>query len=706
MKLNWTKWLCYAAVLFLVNSAASTLFFRIDLTRNSIHSLSEASIAVVSKLEEPLTIKAFLSENLPTPYNNLEQEISDLLEAYSLKGNKFFNYSIHIISSEGGEESEASLNSRTEAQNYGIFPIQIQRVEADEVKLVNAFMGMVFIQGDAIETIPVLGAGENREITVTSTIQRMSDKTSAILALENNVPIRLYYSDALGEVNASLASYPEEVAREIETLNRRYYGRLDFRTINPDNLAAGDKAPEEYNIPALNLQSGTRENPVNRKVYAGIVIGSGDAARSISLFRRNFFGGFDIEDTAALSESLPGVIDALAGVNPKIGFVSDHGSLTQYSGAQNPNEPGMNNFRSLLENSYDITEVTLSEGISEDISTLLLVSPENGFTEWELFQLDQYLMKGRSIAFFIDATTMIKPSRSYQSYQQPPSYLPRNTGLEPLLEHYGFTVETSYILDENCYAATDQDQSGGLEEIKYYFAPFIERDDIDKNSVIMGNIKRLLLLNSSPITINAEAASGTAPQVLFTSSPNAWEMRDQINLYDPTSIYPPGNDERLALNGAAYAAGPMTSYFKDKAVPSPPPPEEGESDEADTSTFKSDQADAETAKRASGNGKIFVIGSSALLKDNILDPEGTSGNAAFVLNLIDTLSGREDYARMRSKGQTYSPLKETSVAVKRIVKGFNIAGLPIIVILCGILVWLRGLSRRKYIETLFSKETQ
>ena len=69
MKFNpkWTKWIAYAAVLILVNSAASTLFFRVDLTQNRVHSLSKASIEAVSSLEEPLTIKAFLSENLPPP---------------------------------------------------------------------------------------------------------------------------------------------------------------------------------------------------------------------------------------------------------------------------------------------------------------------------------------------------------------------------------------------------------------------------------------------------------------------------------------------------------------------------------------------------------------------------------------------------------------------------------------------------------------
>lgn len=699
-KWQWIKFTAYAMALILLNSAASTLFFRIDLTRNKIHSLSQASIEAVSKLEEPLTVKAFFSENLPTPYNNLEQEIGDLLETYGLKGNKFFNYSIHTIGTDGADETETSKASRADAQSYGIFPIQIQKVEADEVNLVSAFMGMVFIHGDLIETIPVLGAGENREITITSTIQKMSDKTGAILGMENDILVKLYQSSSLKEINASLADYPAALAKEVEELNRRYYGRLDFRLVDPENLAAGEKSPEEYGLTGLSLQSGV-------KVYANVVVDNGKTARRINLFRRNLFGGYEIEDPAALANNLPGVVDTLVGINPKMGFLTDHDSRGLYGGAQDQNAPGLNNFRTLLGRSYDLVDVSLADGIPEDVSTLLVVSPKGGFTEWELFQIDQYLMKGNSLAFFIDSMDEIRTQGGNPYGGQAPVYLPRSTGLEPLLTHYGFAVENSYILDENCYVQTDRDQSGGLREIKFYFAPYIESETIDTGSVVMGNIKRLLILNNSPVTLNAEPPSGIAPQVLFSSSPQSWEMKEQINLYNPMTIYPPPDDDRSSTDAAALASGSMTSYFKGKSIPEPPQPTESPEDGGeDTPTFSADQAVAETVMIESGEGRIFVIGSSTLLMDNILDAEGSSANATFLLNLADTLSGREDYARMRSKGQTFSPLGETSGAMKRLVKSFNIVGLPLIIIFLGIVVWLRGLSRKKRIELLFTREAE
>lgn len=67
---SYVKFVIYMIVAVLINVAGITLFFRIDLTKNKIYSISKASQMVVSTLSEPLTIKVFFSKNLPAPHNN------------------------------------------------------------------------------------------------------------------------------------------------------------------------------------------------------------------------------------------------------------------------------------------------------------------------------------------------------------------------------------------------------------------------------------------------------------------------------------------------------------------------------------------------------------------------------------------------------------------------------------------------------------
>jgi len=58
---------------------------------------------------------------------------------------------------------------------------------------------------------------------------------------------------------------------------------------------------------------------------------------------------------------------------------------------------------------------------------------------------------------------------------------------------------------------------------------------------------------------------------------------------------------------------------------------------------------------------------------------------------------------MRSKEQRFNPLGETGSALKTAVKALNIAGLPMMVVLFGLLVWGRRHTRKKTIQMMFIK---
>ena len=75
----------------------------------------------------------------------------------------------------------------------------------------------------------------------------------------------------------------------------------------------------------------------------------------------------------------------------------------------------------------------------------------------------------------------------------------------------------------------------------------------------------------------------------------------------------------------------------------------------------------------------------------------------FNMNILDYLNNREDIAIMRSKEQRFNPLVETVAGVKTFIKSFNIVGLPVLVVLFGLLVWFRRHSRKKRIQIMFQK---
>jgi ABC-type uncharacterized transport system involved in gliding motility auxiliary subunit len=189
-----------------------------------------------------------------------------------------------------------------------------------------------------------------------------------------------------------------------------------------------------------------------------------------------------------------------------------------------------------------------------------------------------------------------------------------------------------------------------------------------------------------------------------------------INL-NPMFIQPPASKDRFAKRPlACLIEGKFTSYFNGKPIP--------EKKTHDTRTGKDKNTDSKKAAKKGKGGKekqsplkikneaafishgrpamLAVIGSYALLKDNMIDSGGRSPNSMFVLNLIDALNHRTDLAVMRSKVQRFNPLNEDiDPSVKELVKLINIAGLPVLVILAGLVVWWRRRARKKRIQDMF-----
>jgi ABC-2 type transport system permease protein len=699
-KEKWFKFIIFLTVVVLINLVAGTLFFRLDLTENKSYSLSGASKSLVMSLEEPLTIRIFLSENLPQPYNNLELQMRDLMEEYSLTGNRNFNYNLYLLDQDGLAADEAGRNLRTMAESYNIPAIQIQNVEQDEVKLQTAYMGMVLIQGDVVETIPALASETNLEYKITSMINRISRKTSTMLSMEDPVKIQLILSPELLGLSEDLADYSGDLKKLVDGLNLENFGKLEFSAIDPSNLESKELIKTGLN--RISLQSGSQENPVTNIAYAGILVSYGGDSVSINLLTKSLFG-YSLTAVTDLEKSIGEIVEKLIGVNQSIAYLSDHGTPALSSNPYAQEQvKSVGNFNKLLSGDYNIKSVSL-DNIPGDVKTLIINGPTAGFSEWELFQLDQFIMNGGSVAFFLDTHSELIPSQQEMMYGRMPTYTPLNTGLEKLISSYGVNLISSYVMDEDCYIQQNRNAMGSIEKTPIYFAPQIGMDKINNDVSFMKNIKGLIVLNISPLEINLEENSPVKGTVLFSSSDKSWTMSENINLYNPAGIFPPSTETRASQKLAALVEGPLNSYFDGRDIPPRPQPAE-ENKNPGVSFSDANVSDELSFINQSESGKIFVIGSSSILGDNVLDAAGTSPNAMMIQNVLDYLNGREDYAIMRSKGQGFNPLKDVDSRAKAIIKGINIIFLPILIILFGLGMWFRWNGRKKKIAAIFTEE--
>ena len=723
---RFSKFLIYLVVVILINIAGITLFFRLDLTSNKVYSLSEASKTVVGTLSEPLTVKVFFNSNLPAPYNNIERYLHDLLEEYAVEGGNNFNYQFYNVS---GDEDEDSSRNQNLARNYGINPVQIQNIEEDEVKFQKAYMGMVFIHGDIIESIDTITSTEGLEYQITTTIQKMNNKISALLRLKDKVAVKLYLSSSLSVVGpymniSGLAGLPSKIKKIVDNLNDKNFGKLSFSHLDPTADSQRAKEAEQYNILLLNWDNFTDRRgktvPAD-KGHAGIVVEHGDNFEEIKLievFRLPLFGTqYQLTDLADLEKTISNTVENVININEEIGYLTGHGTLSL--GAVSPMSGGaqqesVSNLNRLLNESYSLKQVNLKEGgIPDGLSFLIIAGAKETFSDYELYQIDQFLMKGNNLAVFLDSFEEVSPQGQQGMMQQfqKSFHMPINTGLEKLLSHYGLQVKKSIVLDENSYKQQVPRAFGGGER-QIYFAPIIKNENINREAEYLQNIKGLVVLKSSPVTVDAEKIekSGLKAIRLFSSSARSWEMKDRID-FNPMYMSPPGDKEAYKSHSLAYTVeGMFQSYYADKPVPVK------EDDKVAKESTDNEQEDDKKEERVDMSailtkgdtikkgkpGKIFLLGSSEILKDNVIDGEGRTPNAQFIMNVVDYLNDRGETAVMRSKTQKFNPLIEISPAAKATVKTVNIAGLPVLVILAGVLVWFKRVSRKRLIQKIFS----
>ena len=156
----------FIAIIF-INLIARTWFDRLDLTDNDMFTLSKSSISVVEKIDDPLTIKIYFSNDLPGQYGNNKRYLQDLLEEYSAYS--FGNLKFEFYTPDSDEKLAE------DAQKYGIQPVQLQVIENDAVAIKKVYMGLVILYEDNREIIPVIQTSTGLEYDITTKIKNLVD---------------------------------------------------------------------------------------------------------------------------------------------------------------------------------------------------------------------------------------------------------------------------------------------------------------------------------------------------------------------------------------------------------------------------------------------------------------------------------------------------------------------------------------------------
>ncbi|MBL1215055.1 MAG: hypothetical protein HND52_16955 [Ignavibacteriae bacterium] len=246
-------------ILILLNLISSKMFFRLDFTADKRYSLSEATENILDELNDPVTVTAYFSEDLPPDVAKVRQDFQDLLVEYSSLSNGQVVF--EFINPNEDQQTEM------EAQQSGISPVMINVRERDQMKQQRAYLGAVIQLGEKKEVIPLIQPGTAMEFTLSSNIKKLAvhskpkvaffkgNGSPSLAALQQlNQALSVMYEVEEFEFNDSVKTIPFIyktfiVVAPTDSLPAEYFSRFD------EYLSKGGRM-----IVALNKVEGDLQN--------------------------------------------------------------------------------------------------------------------------------------------------------------------------------------------------------------------------------------------------------------------------------------------------------------------------------------------------------------------------------------------------------------------------------------------------------------
>ncbi len=473
--------------------------------------------------------------------------------------------------------------------------------------------------------------------------------------LNDRLNVKAYITEDLPAPHNNDARYLKDILDDYKAYS---HGYLHYEFIDPVKTSKEQEAMG-YRIPPLQFNIYRNDKTEFIKGFKGVALLYGDKTEVIPF----------IENTDNLEYDMSSAIKKLTSSEiPSIAFTMGHGEPDMTKGLQTAYQ--------LLQKEYRIQFLDLKnqKTIPDQISVLFIASPKTAFSDWELYLLDQFMMRGGRIVFLLDR---------FDINIAEAKVTPINTGLDSLLNYYGIGIKDSLAIDLQCNMVPVMRNMGSFQMqsiVKYPF--YLGVSNFNNEIPAVKDFKSLGMIYTSPLDFSYPLGYGANREQLFTTSEKAGLVGQPIDI-SPEKQYYPTDFSRSKLPLAAIRSGRFESYFKDKAIPQ----------YAGTDTMAAPMP----AKIDSvADTRMVVIGNGLFIND---DSRRNESGFTLLLNLADWMTQDKGLISIRSKQVGSRMLKETSDAGKKTIKYINMLAMPLAVAIFGFVRWQVKRSLKKK-ETL------
>ncbi len=479
---------------------------------------------------------------------------------------------------------------------------------------------------------------------------------NAAKSLEDRLIVKAYFSKNLPGEFADARRFTQDLLSEYQAYSR---GKLRFEFIDPTDEETLKEEARKNNITPATMRVNENDQLVIREVYLGLAFLYQDKTEAIPL----------IQNTQGLEYDITSTIKKITAIGlKKVAIFSIEEEIPpQYPGMP-PQNDNFQKIRQMISESYEVIKTDLSSEIESSVDVLVFTGIKDSLSGSQLYNLDQFLMLGGNILFFQD-----RVAADLQTQKAEPII----SNLFALFRNYGINIKTNLVADADCGHVSVQRQQGFFKintPIKYPFFPVIH--NVNKENLIVKNLDQMQLIFASEIDTTRMNEGVSFEPLLFTSKNSGEIAGPRLDI--SVMQYMNQNLNKMFIEEAKTVAGIYSGVFK---------------------SYFADDPEFPDAALENSNGKILLVTDSEFVED--IGGAGIKGNLDFVLNAVDYMASDASLIEIRSRETEYKPLKEISNSAKKIIKWLNILLPAILLILIGIILYRRELSRRKMIGELY-----
>lgn len=772
------------ALAVLVNMLSGTVFGRLDLTENHLNTLSDASKEAAAALED-LDVTVYISPDLPETVRDdmgrervsraVVQAFQDKLEEYRsyASGSMNVRYETEDIVERGkkaklqafaGEEATAK-GGRLEFKQYvvgatfdyhgvsEVFPLAVNP-DLYEFEITRLLLRLRTKVEKSLLMKDVLAAGEAVKEAVAGCDAAVAkaepeedaapDNPFGLMSKEASAAREAGYRDAAPAITQACAGVAGAVAAARELEGK--HGALDELL-----LMAG--AFEQVFAPFGESLSKPADQPAQPNPFGGgqggpLALASQVHAVAAEVEREHdnlvdspgrksigfvcagkAFCPFP-DGTPLIPKELEGVVGQK---NPFAQQVV--GQLQQIT--ERINTVLSNVERNLFKRrGFDIVQVNLDEEVPHDVESLVVFGPKERLTDWQLYQLDQFVLKGGSLVVMLNEWDVSLMNFSATGEMNHTELKKNGSNIGDLLAHWGVGTRHDLVVEPESHDSVTVLQlirAGGFtmqgrRNYRYPLVPVLT--EFDTSSPLVRSVATLSLPWVSSLEI--KDAPGRTITPLVRSSSTAATTTDPAFPLEPGAQL--AKTATMAGDGphvlAATVTGELASYFAGKDAPAAP--QKGAEEPAKPEGLP------EKARLDKGEGRVLVIGSNLGLEDlsrasilpdfnlgaltesnfEIIDQakgwvanlqnweirlsqiqHTLQDNIQFMFNVLDWSIQQEALVEIRSKQYTRRPLAPLEDGEQAMVKVAAVTLAPLVFILLGVVGWaVRRRRRRQLIE--------